>query len=280
MADIKKTDIETSNLNAELKTLSNRSYLVLSLCLFVGTVVLAIWGIVPKFNSLTTQHAQIQNDKQALVNLEEKITQIQTIANDQTYKKQTELVNKVLSENNPFLEVLYALTQAGEKNSLKFSRFEYSPGLIATASAQYLRGNSKTTAARSLNAQQNQGFTIYVETNGSYIDIVNFLDQLENTAPLASVSFTEINNSLLGYASAKIEILAHYYKPNVVAQLSDSLPIISSKQKEILEKIGQFNLPQLDNLTQADLVGGKNDIFSQVVLEQQLEEETETKTEN
>ena len=219
MAEIKKNQTETTNINNELKTLGNRHYLILSLCLFLGTVILAIWGVIPKFNSLTTQHAQIQSDKQALAGLEEKINQIQTIAGDKNFAQQVELVDSVLPENNPFLEVLYLLTQAGEDNNIKFSRFEYSPGLIATASAQYLRGNSKTTSARTLNAQQNQGFTIYVETNGSYIDIINFLNQLENTAPLASVSYTEINNSLFGYGSAKIEILAHYYKPNVVAQL-------------------------------------------------------------
>lgn len=275
MAEIKKNQTETTNINNELKTLGNRHYLILSLCLFLGTVILAIWGVIPKFNSLTTQHAQIQSDKQALAGLEEKINQIQTIAGDKNFAQQVELVDSVLPENNPFLEVLYLLTQAGEDNNIKFSRFEYSPGLIATASAQYLRGNSKTTSARTLNAQQNQGFTIYVETNGSYIDIINFLNQLENTAPLASVSYTEINNSLFGYGSAKIEILAHYYKPNVVAQLSDPLPVISNKQKELLNKLGQFRLPQLDSLTQADLIGGKNDIFSQAILEQQQTTEEE-----
>lgn len=274
MADIKKTEVQTSSLNNELKTLGNRNYLVLSLFLFLGTVILAIWGIIPQFNALTNQHAQLQLDKRSLNNLQEKLSQIETIANDKNYQQQADLINKVLPENNPFLEVLYTLTQAGEENNLKFSRFEYSPGLIATASAQYLRNSSsKTAAARSLNAQQNQGFTVYIETNGSYINIVNFLNQLEKTAPLTSVSYGEINNSLLGYASAKIEILAHYYKPNIVAQLSDPLPQINQKQKEFLNLLNQYNLPQLSNLNQENLVGGKNDIFSQAVLQQQASRE-------
>lgn len=277
-------DLKTSNqdLNAQLKTLTNRGYLLLSLLFFFGVLALSIWGIVPKFNSISAQKDKISQAEASLQNVQDKLTKINNMVDDPEFA-QAELVEQVLYENNPFLEVLYALTQVSAANNITFDRFEYSPGLIATPSAsQFSGGNALTAAARSVNAQQNQGFTIFIEAGGTYSDLANFLHQLENTAPLSSVAYVEINNSLLGYASAQIEILAHYYQPNIAAQLDEALPVLSEAEKQTLAKLSSFTIPNLDDMNQAELIGGKTDIFSGITAQEIIDDlntESETTTE-
>lgn len=255
------------DLNNDLKTMGNRSYLLLSLLFFFGMLALSIWGIIPQFNTLTTQRAQIQTDKVKVTELQEKLTQIKEITNNQHYLEQADNLDQILYTNNPFMEVLYSLTKVSEDNDIIFNRFEYSPGLIATPSAQFST-SANSASARNLSSKQNQGFTIYIETSGNYLDVVNFLDQLENTAPLMSVSYAEINNSLLGYVTAKIEILANYYKPNVVAQLDDPLPTISGPQETLLNQLSQYQIPNSQSSGQqnsANLVSGNNNLFQNAI---------------
>lgn len=263
---IKNLKQQTQDLSAELKTIGHRGYLLMSLFLFIGLLALLFFGIMPKVNGFFNQKNQIKEEEIALQNLNDRFIRIQNLAQDIDLA-QIEKVDQILYDNNPFLAILHALTQLGNEQKVTFDRFEYSPGLIATPSAQFSTGRPITAVARSLNAQQNQGFTIFIEARGSYDQLTQFLHRLEKTAPLSSIAFVEISNSLQGHARAKIEIMTHYYTPNLVASLGEDLPVFGDKEKETLERLEDFVIPRLDILDQKDLIGGKADIFSSNVLQ-------------
>lgn len=272
MADqIKKSN--EKNLNYQLKTLSHRSYLLLSLIFFFSLLAIAIFGIVPEFGRITDLRAQLRQDKNNLATIEQKLIRIEDLVNDPEFA-QAETLNRLLSSTNPFLEILYAINELGKENNIVFTNYEYSPGLIATPSARLRVEESGTAALATADTtfnesefstatlrQQAQGFSISIEADGTYANIANFLQQIENVAPLSSVTYVEINNSLLGYASAKLEIMAHYFNPNIIAQLDEPLPTLNNEERELINNLDQFRILNISDLDQEDIIGGKVDLF-------------------
>ncbi len=267
------------DLNAQLKTIGNRTFLIFSLFFFAVLLAISIWGIVPKFNQITADRAQLLMKKTTLEEITSKANQINTILSESNYNQQVQLVDNILYSTNPFMETLSVLSTVSKDNEINFTSFEYSPGLIATPSAQF-NTSANSAAARSLSAQQNQGFTIYLETNGSYINTLNFINQIENSAPFMSVTYAEINNSLLGYVSAEFEIFATYYKPNIIARLDESLPLISQAQNQLLQStLQQFTLPDFSS-NQKEFASSSNNIFGVAIQQHAAENELDSDIKN
>ncbi|MDO5561301.1 MAG: hypothetical protein Q4G02_00815 [bacterium] len=273
MADQTKK-LNEKDLNYQLKTLGNRSYLLLSLIFFFSLLAVAIFGIIPEFGRITDLRAQLRQDKNNLAVIEQKLARIEDLVNDPEFA-QAETLNRLLSSTNPFLEVLYAINELGKENNIVFTNYEYSPGLIATPSARLrAEGNEAAGLASTVDTtintsefsnatlrQQAQGFSISIEADGTYANIANFLQQIENVTPLSSVTYAEISNSLLGYASAKLEIMAHYFNPNVIAQLDEPLPTLNAEEKDLINNLDQFRVLNISDLNQEDIIGGKVDLF-------------------
>ncbi len=258
------TNIDNYNqITNEFKGINNRRYLILSLIFFVFFVALSIWGIIPQFNHISANKIELNQSREGLKNLENKIAQINEKTSDPEFA-QAEKVNNILYSKNPFIEVLYTLNQVGSEHDILFDRLEYSPGLVATPSADFVgKQSAQTMAARSANTKINTAYTIFIEAKGTYYNLVNFLHSIENYAPFSSVAFSEINNSLLGYASAKIEILAQYYDPTITTNLTDSLPALSENDKKVLANLKNFKEPILDNLNQLT-ISNRDDIFNNI----------------
>ena len=277
MAIEKNRQQDKQDLNSQLRTLNNRNYLLLSLIFFISLLAVAIFGIIPKFSQISDLRAELKQDKKNLATIQNKLARIEDLVNDPEFA-QADTINRLLSSTNPFLEILYALNELGKENNITFTSYEYAPGLIATPSAQFLQNNtsSVTTSVTIDNqfasnnpSQQAQGFSIAIKADGAYANIAKFLQEIEHVAPLSSVAYAEIDNSLLGYASADLDIIAHYFNPNVIAQLDEPLPTLSQDETDLLNNLDQFRLINITALDQADIIGGKVDLFGNITFDQE-----------
>ncbi len=256
---------QNSQLAGELKNLGNRQFLLLALITFLAVLALIIWGILPAFNNLTSTLAQIQDNQTDLEEIKLAQSQIQDIANNQEYLDNRDLVEQILYSTNPFLETLYSLIANGDQYQVNFQDYQYSPGLIATASAQSFQNNSRLSSNRIQNSPTEQGFNLFLEANGRSLDLFDFLQAIEKSAPLSTIGYVEISNQLLGYSNAEIEIITHYFQPNTVAasQNTTQIPTLNAQNYTLLEELSEFVLPNFNDLNQTQLQNSGNDIFGQ-----------------
>lgn len=254
-----------SKIETEIKSLRHRNLLSISILVFFGLLILLIWGIVPAFNNMTNQQNKLSLEKQTLLNLENKQQVIKDSIDDPDFQSEATRVNNILYSENPFLVVLQTFNQLGAENNVSFDRFEYSPGLVATGSAQFRNTESRSEIATIRNAIQadgSYGFTIFLEASGTYAHLVDFLAALESYAPFTSVAYSEIGNNLLGRATGKFEILAHYYAPNIIDDLDKELPALNANDQRTLATLAKFNFPMTTTDNQIQLNQNQNDLFT------------------
>ena len=274
MADKQASPLTSKlDLDFDLRGFSTRNFLIFSILFFFGLIAFVIWVIVPQFNAIFDNRSRLTEVQDELKVYQEKLKQINAVTNSSDFA-QASKVNSILYDTNPYVEVLYALSQVASDYNIVFDRFEFSPGLIASASAQYAaRQSMRSSAARNANVVNSENYTIYIEAKGSYYNLVSFLHELESYAPFNSVAYSEISNNLLGEAVAQIEILALYYTPKAIVNIDQPLPTLSQQDQETLRALNQFTIPDYDEIFKSQLVGGREDIFTLGQLEVEIPEE-------
>ncbi|MBQ6154642.1 hypothetical protein IJJ27_02245 [bacterium] len=258
-----------NNLNMDLgldvdeRRLPTKNFMLISGVVLILLLTFIFWIITPTIKGIFTTRTELEQANEKLADYASKLDRIRALATSSDYQY-SDLVDKILPENNPFMELQYSLNQLALEHNLTFTRFEYSPGLVATPSADFASSNrdAMSVAARYAQEMDNEGFTMFIEAQGPYNDLVAFLKKLENTAPFATVGYSEINNTLLGLASAQIEVIASYYTPDIELNIDDPLPEITAEDRETLQALNDFNIPDYSQLYQSQIVGGKTDLFT------------------
>lgn len=251
-----KQEISSKEVIDFAKSLKHRGFLLLSLIVVSGMLVGVFWGIIPLINQIKLNYQNLKTEVDNTTTLANKKRQVETISTDSDFAN-AYLVNEVLYSDNPFMPMMFTLDQTRINNQLPaFVRQELSPGLVATPSAEFanLRRSQQSNANRLASKKDAEGFTIFLEVRGSYLNLVNFLHDLENSAPYNSVAYSEITNSLNGNASARLEILSQYYPPQIAAKLITPIPALSAEDKETLRKLARVNKVDLSRLNQADFI--------------------------
>ena len=176
-----------NNLNMDLgldvdeRRLPTKNFMLISGVVLILLLTFIFWIITPTIKGIFTTRTELEQANEKLADYASKLDRIRALATSSDYQY-SDLVDKILPENNPFMELQYSLNQLALEHNLTFTRFEYSPGLVATPSADFASSNrdAMSVAARYAQEMDNEGFTMFIEAQGPYNDLVAFLKKLEN----------------------------------------------------------------------------------------------------
>ena len=257
------------DLGIDVSRLPTKNFLIFSLFFFVLLIAFIFKMIVPTAQSIFTNYDAIAANQKNLETYRSKLDKLLSTSKDEDYKKK-DILDAVLYDTNPFRQVHYNVDNLLAEHNLQRDRFEFSPGMVATPSAEFVTLTKASAAARNAAASDIKGYTIYLVVKGSYQNLLNFMKDIENYAPYCAITYSEIKNTLLGEVSAQLEILTQYHKPEVTASVDTNMPVLNDADKATLKRLDDFVIVDYSvdtNYTEDEY----NDIFTMNSATQQPE---------
>ncbi|MDQ3008479.1 MAG: hypothetical protein M3Q81_02690, partial [bacterium] len=214
-----------------------------------------------------------------LESLRMKALELEDVTSPQT-SGQINRVNLILPSRKPLLELLGSLNAAAASNRVSFQGIELSPGSIATEAATTQVPSGRTSGrTQQPSAAVVESMKIELSLSGELANISQFIESIENTAPLTTVTKLSLANkgsenraSQEGIFTASLAVETYFYTRTVSSAIETALPKLTSQDQGILRELEGFALPE--PVTQAQIMGGGlGDLFgvSQPELEEVLQ---------
>lgn len=208
---------------------------------FVAIYFMAVvYKIVPEIKKTFTNYNRLQKAEAELKRYQQRQERVTSILHNPYYSPEmTHTINDILYDTNPYVEVLLTINELADQYHLKISGLEYSPGIVATPSAE-------------LAATIEENYPINFNLSGTFGDIATFLAELEMHAPFNSVSASKItNDTIKGTASAQVEILAQYHLPEIYLEQTSinadtNLPEIGVNEQQTLATLQKMTRKTYD----------------------------------
>lgn len=192
-------------------------------------VILAFKLSLPQISDVQKNRATLAVKEKDLANLAKKASELEKLDRQDLTAKFKTLDTTLPSQKNVF-GALSSLYFAAGESEVNLKSFELAPGLISTPSA------SVSAVASDLSF-----LSFKAQIEGDIQNIKKFFEKINTTNPLLAVTkVTSTSNDGKNY-DAELE-LAIYWQPlpSKLGKISDPLPIISSSEEKMIEKISQF----------------------------------------
>ncbi len=223
-----KLTLDMSIPGVDERQLPTNQFLIFSIVFVAIYFMVVFYFIYPEVKKIRSTYNRMTRAEAELDKYQARRKKVTEILNNEYYSDEmVETIDGILYDSNPYLEVLLSINELAEQYNLKVSNLEYSPGIVATPSAE-------------LASRMEENYPIKFNLTGTYGNIALFLKELEMHAPFNSVSSVKLSNNLeMGSASAQVEILAQYHLPEIylsqkTISADQALPEIAYPQQEAL----------------------------------------------
>lgn len=192
-------------------------------------ITLAFKLSLPQISDLQNNRALLAVKEKDLAALAQKAGELERLDKQDLAAKFRTLDTTLPSQKNVF-GALSSLYFAAGESSVNLKSFELAPGLISTPSA------SVSAAASDLSF-----LSFKAQIEGDIQNIKKFFEKINTTNPLFAVTkMTSSSNDGKTY-DAELELAVYWQPlPTVLGKISDPLPMMSSSEEKVLEKISQF----------------------------------------
>ncbi|MBQ6437771.1 hypothetical protein IJJ12_00115 [bacterium] len=233
------------DLGIDIKKLPNTVFLMISLVFAAGMIAVIMWLIVPTVQHIVSLRSTIASQNRQLRTYQDRYQAIQTLSQKGPIEKMA-LVNQILPDDNPFLEVVYSLQQLTRQHHLTVTQLDFTPGYVTTANPDSI---SKTAASDYDPRFDAESYNVQIEANGTYNDLIAFVSDVETTAPLKTLTSSEIRNNLDGTGRASLVVTVDFHKTDISADAETNIPNVSEKDMMMLSQLSTtFNLPDYNQI--------------------------------
>lgn len=230
--------------------------------------VVGLWLLVlPMAKGAIESRNALLKEQQSLVQLKDKLLQLEKIKYDANYAQTSQQVNSALQDHKPLLELLASLDQVSRASSVTLSGLELNPGGLSTDSASFGKKNKKEAAS---------SLDMAFKITGTFQQVSQFMELLEKVSPFTTIdsfSVTEgkakvskessesasIDGLPVELVSVSLSCKTYFASVTAKTMISSPVPVLSNEDLTILEKIKEFQSIKLPE--QRDIDGGLEDLF-------------------
>lgn len=201
--------------------------------------------LVPRFNQAKDLYDGIQKDKQKIITLQAKVSELKTLNEFELSEKSEVLLSAIPSEKN-VVGTMMSIEKTAEENGVQIGGISVSPGEIATQSAQK-------------SSLEELEFDLSVK--GEIERFVDYLKAVSETLPLVNVQNIEI--SLVDNRQAEVScVLKGYYAglPVSIGRIDAPVAKLSAKEESLLGQIRQYRIYEAETFEPSP--GGKTNPFT------------------
>jgi len=248
-------------LNIEM-IITNRRQMVIAVLLGVVSFGLILFAIVPQFREFLSLKSELDNETPRLVKLKQKLVELENIQFTPEFA-QSEIVNDALPSKKPLLELLSSLSSIAAASSVQIKDFDLNPGIIASDTAEL-----QAYYAKELSKDGIDTLDVSMNVVGSFENIQVFLINLEKISPFTTITTLSLNSQVRGDdfdqqerdMLAKLTTKSHFFTQTVSAAIEAPLPILSTKEQDVLKELASFSSSDLPEQLEIK-GGGLEDLF-------------------
>lgn len=256
-----KTSSSSASISVQAR---RRSSLLIAVGLLIGSLLVLAFVVVPQTQQAWSLYQKTQKKQDDIAKLQAKLRELDSVTLTGEYVSSRELVESVLPEKKPLLEVLTSLDQVRRASNVELSDLTTSPGLLASGSASPSRSQSSEQQALSLS------FTVA----GTYDQVSQFMELIEKTAPFTTIKSFKIseqngtrtarNNQLLptndDLLRVSMESDTYFAVVNVTHNSTAPIPQLSNQSTAVLNQLRDFATIALPEQREVQ-GGGLEDLF-------------------
>jgi len=231
----------------------SKSFLFPGLILVLVILVSLFW-LRPKVATIIKANRELTTSKKTLAELTQKVTILGGLSQPELSEK-VDLVLKVLPSEKDVPRNLFVLKRLALDSELMVNELSIPEvGEIASSSAE-----TKKTKDEIL-----PSLSVKLTLVGSREKIINFIQQVEVTAPLMRVSSLAISQKGEGLDEAMIDIRTYFLPfPKTIGKLEQPIVPVTSQEEKVFNDLASFKLLETNESTfSATLPVGKTDLFS------------------
>lgn len=213
--------------------------------------------LIPQATQLLESRDSLKAEQKTLTQLQTKADQISQL--DESYIEElASVVTLALPEHKPYYEMFAVLQQLAGQTGVYLGDFDLSPGSLATAAAKVK--TSKDKGYVSLDTS--------VSIRGTTDQVVQFIDSLQSTLPLITVTSINISGDKneLDIRQAKLDMTVSYVSPetkNSTNVLKGTLMQLSDLDYQLFDTLLRYNAPMDQTASAAAFPDfNRQDVFS------------------
>jgi Tfp pilus assembly protein PilO len=264
-AEKKQTQLGREQLNQRY-LLVTRRFATLAASVVAVCVLLVVLIVVPQIQSTVQVFSDLQDANEDVSNLERKVAQLQNLPQSILLQASDD-INAVLPSKKPLLELLSAYNQLAIQTGVQFSDVSLAPGVISTQSAQVTTAGGRRAAPTRRRSTEYDQLDLSLKVTGNLNDINIFLQQVEEIAPVTTVTSMSLSERRLRLAEqvetvfeADLVTSSYFYTESVTAAVRAAVPTLSADQQEVITEIQSYYVPQVNEQTTIQ-GGGLEDLF-------------------
>lgn len=241
-----------------LNSKSGKQFLLPIIVLFI-IVLGGIFFLKPKITNIINNRKELTGDRKILADLTTKVSLLEGLSKPELAEK-ADLLLKVLPSEKDVARTMSVLKQVALNNELIISELTIPDvGEIASGSSVPPKSSSKNEILPSL--------AVKLTVLGAREKIVNFLAQVEQTAPLARVSNLDISQKNEGLDEAMIDINSYYFPlPKTLNKTEQAVVSVTTQEETVFDKLDNFSFigeNSRETATSSALPSGeKTDLFN------------------
>lgn len=235
-----KTDnqgiIEEKKSSSDLSLLKLKAFLKDYYMLIIAFVLVSfslLIVFIPFIKEIFSLQSDISSNKKTLELLSLKESMLDSM-DEAKLNSQVDLLESALPSEKPALYIIDILNASSSKFGLQLGSFEFSPGSLATNSAELEKSVKVKSGIDSIEVD--------VEVSGEFDNLLTYIDYLENALPLMkarAISFSTAKKDTIVDVTLSLDVY-FLLPPETIGRTSDPLKKISESQLDAYEKVSQY----------------------------------------
>ncbi len=231
-----------------------RQYLIMSIGLIVLAAFILLFAAYPQVQAALELRSNTNRLRPQLENLEKKLAQLENVRFEPEFS-QMDVINEAMPSKKPLLELLTNLSAISMAHQVDITEFQLSPGEVATTAAELQRNTRQRGDVDTLDVE--------LSIQGSRDNVNQFLNSIEKISPFTTITQLTISTATrLGgeLSTAKMATSTFFFTKPITTTVDSPLPVIAEHEKNVLDELAAFTLPNLNEQTEV-VGGGLEDLF-------------------
>ena len=223
---------------------------------------LFFFAVVDQVRTTIELYGELQSEGPKLERLKKKVAELEQITFTPEFA-QAAIVDNALPSRKPLLELLTSLNTIAVANNVRVEDFSLSPGLVASNAAETVLANKSSGSNATTDVLESS-----ISVLGTYADVSKFLIDVEKIVPFTTIYTMQLESRAVGDdfnqeetdMLARLKLKSHFFTQAVSAAVEAPLPVLSTKEQNVLaelSKFSNFDLPEQLQVTG----GGLQDLF-------------------